>query len=105
MLKLAQTRNPVIDLSAAQDTLISATKDNRVGIQMLTGQILAHLDSPDAQRSIAAMALAKINDMDVRISAFNSLAISAKLNANLLDDESVDAIYSLVSIHWSAHRK
>ncbi|MHC4571012.1 MAG: HEAT repeat domain-containing protein, partial [Planctomycetota bacterium] len=36
MLKLAQTRNPVIDLSAAQDTLISATKDNRVGIQMLT---------------------------------------------------------------------
>jgi hypothetical protein len=97
MLKLAQTRNPVIDLSAAQDTLISATKDNRVGIQMLTGQILAHLDSPDAQRSIAAMALAKTNAMDVRISAFNSLAVSAKLNANLLDDESVDAIYSLVS--------
>jgi len=97
MLKLAQTRNPVIDLSAAQDAVINATKDNRAGIQMLAGQILAHLDNPDAQRSIAAMALAKTNTMDVRISAFNSLAVSAKLNANLLDDEKIDAIYALVS--------
>ena len=97
MLNLAQTRNPVIDLSAAQETLINATKDKRAGIQMLAGRILAHLDSPDAQRSIAAMALVKTNTMDVRISAFSSLAISAKLNANLLDDEKIDAIYSLVS--------
>ena len=97
MLNLAQTRNPVIDLSAAQDAVINATKDKRAGIQMLAGQILAHLDSPDAQRSIAAMALAKTNTMDVRISAFNSLAVSAKLNANLLDDEKIDAIYALVS--------
>jgi len=97
MLKLAQTRNAIIDLSDAQDALINATKDNRAGIQMLAGQILAHLDSPDAQRSIATMALANINTMDVRISAFDSLAVSAKLNANLLEDEKIDAIYSLVS--------
>jgi hypothetical protein len=97
MLKLAQTRNPVINLSLAQGTLINATKDNRTEIQMLAGRILARLDSPDAQRSIAAMALAETNTMDVRIFAFNSLAISAKLNANLLDNEMIDAIYSLVS--------
>ena len=97
MLKLAQTRNPVIDLSSAQGTLIIATRDERPEIQMLSSQILAHLDSPDAQRSIAAMALAETNAMGVRISAFNSLAISAKLNANLLDNEMIDAIYSLVS--------
>jgi hypothetical protein len=35
--------------------------------------------------------------MGVRIAAFDSLAISAKLNANLLDNEMVDAIYSLLS--------
>ena len=35
--------------------------------------------------------------MAVRIAAFESLANSAKLNANLLDDAKVDAIYSLVS--------
>jgi hypothetical protein len=97
MLKLAQTRNPVIDLSAAQDTLIKATKDKRVEIQVLAGRVLAYLGSSDAQRAIAAMALAESNTMNVRISAFDSLAVSAKLNANLLDDEKIDAIYSLVS--------
>ena len=97
MLRLAQTRNPVIDLSSAQGTLINAIKDERPEIQVLSGQILARLDSPDAQRSIAAMALAESNTMDIRISAFNSLAISAKLNANLLDNEIIDAVYSLVS--------
>ena len=96
MLKLAQTRNPVLDLSAAQSALINATKDKRAEIQILAGRILAHLKTPDAQRSIAAMALAETNAKDVRISAFNSLALSAKLNANLLDNGVLDAIYSLV---------
>jgi len=97
MLKLAQTRNPVIDLSAAQGTLINATGDRRREIQILAGRILARLDSPDAQRAIAAMALAETNAMAVRIVAFKSLAVSAKLNANLLDDERIDAVYALVS--------
>src|SRR4030042_1139029 len=97
MLKWAQTRNAVINLSAAQSTLIDATKSSRAEIQVLASQILAHLGSPDAQRAIAAMALAENNTMDIRISAFDSLAVSAKLNANLLDDEKIDAIYSLVS--------
>jgi len=97
MLKLAQTRNRVIDLSAAQGALVNATKDERPEIQVLSGRILAHLDSPSAQRSIATMALAETNDMDVRIAAFDSLAISAKLNANLLNNEMIDAIYGLVS--------
>jgi hypothetical protein len=97
MLKLAQTRNPVIDLSAAQEALINATKGKRVELQVLAGQVLAYLGSPEAQRAIAAMALAESNTMEARISAFDSLAVSAKLNANLLDDEKIDAIYSLVS--------
>jgi len=97
MLKLAQTRNPVIDLSTTQSALVNATKDKRPEIQILAGRILAYLDSRDAQHSIAAMALIETNAMSVRVSAFNSLAVSAKLNANLLDDEKIDAIYSLVS--------
>lgn len=97
LLKLALTRNPVIDLSRAKEMLIEATKDKREQIQILAGQILAHLDGPDAQRAIAAMALAEDNSMAVRVAAFESLTTSAKLNANLLDDEKIDAIYSLVS--------
>ena len=97
MLKLAHTRNRVIDLSAARGALISATNDDRPDVQILAGQVLAYLKSPEAQRSIAAMALAETNAMVVRVEAFNSLAVSAKVNANLLDDKTVDAIYSLVS--------
>ncbi len=96
MLKLAQTRNPILDLSAAENALIAATKDKRAEIQMLAGQILAHLATPTAQQAIAAMALAETNSQEIRITAFGSLAVSAKLNANLLDDATVDAVYSLV---------
>ncbi|MFH1371895.1 MAG: HEAT repeat domain-containing protein [Planctomycetota bacterium] len=97
MLKLASTRNPVLDLSLAQDTLIAATKDKRPDIQMLAGQILAYLTTPAAQQAIAAMALADTNSKEIRIAAFGSLAVSGKLNASLLDDTTIDAIYALVS--------
>jgi hypothetical protein len=95
MLSLAQSRNPVLDLSAAQPALESAVNDER--IQVLAGQILAYLDSPGAQRAIAAMAINTNNQPDVRISAFNSLATSAKLNANMLPDGTIDEIYALIS--------
>jgi hypothetical protein len=97
MLELALSRNPVINLSPAQNALVSAVNDQRKEIQILSGRILAHLDSPGAQRAIAGMALDNNNDADVRISAFNSLATSAKLNANMLVDPMIDAIYSLIS--------
>ena len=97
MLKIASTRNPILDLSLAQDTLVAATKDKRPEIQMLAGQILAYLTTPDAQRAIAAMALADTNSKEIQISAFGSLATSGKLNASLLDEATIDAIYAIVS--------
>jgi len=102
MLDVATTRNPVLDLSAAQDALIAATTDKRPQMQVLAGQTLAHFDSPAAQRSIAAMAMEANNAPDVRIPAFNSLAISAKLNANMLPDETIDAVYALISSNETA---
>jgi HEAT repeat protein len=95
MLSLAQARNSILDLSAAQLALESAVNDKR--IQVLAGQVLAYLNSPGAQRAIAAMALEDNNAPEVRISAFDSLATSAKLNANMLPDETIDAIYTLIS--------
>ena len=97
MLKSAQKKNPVIDLSKAGTALIAATKDKRPEIQALAAQILAHLSGPDAQLSIAAMALDEDNSVDTRVSAFNSLVVSAKLNANKLKGDTIDAVYSLVS--------
>jgi len=96
MFQLARTRNPVIDLSGAQMALENATRDKRTQIQILAGQTLAYLDSPGAQRAIAAMALDTNNGLDVRIAAFDSLATSAKVNANMLPDDAIDAVYSLI---------
>ncbi|MBL7154030.1 MAG: HEAT repeat domain-containing protein, partial [Phycisphaerae bacterium] len=97
MLKLAESRNRVIDLSLAQPFLVNAIGDKRPEIQILAGQVLAYLDSPDAQRAIAAMALAGGNSLEVRIAAFESLATSAKLNASMLIDQMIDGIYALIS--------
>jgi HEAT repeat protein len=96
MFELARTRNSVIDLSLAQAALINAVKDKRPQIQILAGRTLAHLPSSGSQRAIAEMALDADNSGEVRIAAFNSLATSAKLNANMLPEETIDGIYSLI---------
>jgi hypothetical protein len=96
MLKLAQTRNKVVDLSPALSSLVSATNDARDNIKILAAQILAYLSSPDAQRAIAEMALKEDNKTEIRVAAFDCLATSAKINANLLLDEQIDRIYSIV---------
>ncbi len=97
MLKLASTRNQVVDLSGALNALVAGVSDDRSEIQILSGQTLAYLDSPAAQRAVASMALDTGNAAEVRIPAFDSLATSAKLNANMLPENTVDAIYELIS--------
>ncbi|MBN2589914.1 MAG: HEAT repeat domain-containing protein [Sedimentisphaerales bacterium] len=97
MLGLAQTRNPVIDLSLAQEALINATSDERKQIQALAAQILAYLKSPTAQNAIVIMAFDENNELDMKIVAFNALTISAKLNASMLSDDMVNMIYELIS--------
>lgn len=97
MLKLAVTRNEVVEVSRGLEAIIAATQDSRSEMQILAGEVLARIESPDAQRAIAAMALLESNSRDIRILAFESLMISAKQNANLLTEDQIDAIYSLVS--------
>ncbi|HIJ66963.1 MAG TPA: HEAT repeat domain-containing protein [Planctomycetes bacterium] len=97
MNELAVRRNEVVDLLQALPDLTDATKSSWQQMQNLAGEVLARIESPDAQRAIADMALSEKNPADIRKYAFGSLAISAKLNANLLTDEQIDAIYSLIS--------
>jgi HEAT repeat protein len=97
MYELAQARNPVINLLLAQDALINAVRGQRTEIKVLAAQTLAHMASPEAQQAIAEMALNVNNDPNTRISAFHSLATSAKLNANMLPDTTIDSIFALIS--------
>ncbi|MDH4201579.1 MAG: HEAT repeat domain-containing protein [Phycisphaerae bacterium] len=98
MYKLALVRNRIVDLSVAIPALIKVTQESDPQLRVLAAQVLAYLQSPDAQRAIAAMAMADQNDNTVRISAFGSLALSAKINASLLLTEQIEAIYALVSL-------
>ncbi|OQY06282.1 MAG: hypothetical protein B6I25_04215 [Planctomycetales bacterium 4572_13] len=97
MYKLAVARNKIVDLSTALPALIEVTQKSSSQMQVLATGVLAHLESPQAQRAIAAMAMDEANDNGVRIAAFGSLALSAKINANLLLTERIEAIYKLVS--------
>lgn len=96
MLNLAVTHNKAVNLAGAQSALISAAKDKRTALRIVAAQVLAYLESPDAQRAICATALDAESPAEVKIAAFNSLTQSAKVNGNLLPNETVDAIYDLV---------
>jgi hypothetical protein len=96
LLEVVRSRNPVIDVSPALPALMGAAKDPRPEMRVLAGQILAYLSSPDAQRTIAALALDGANDMNVRTAAFGSLVNSAKLHGNMLPDTIVSEIYKLI---------
>ena len=93
---LAVEDNPVVDLSGAMAALIQTTQGTEEAMQIAAGQVLAHLPSPEAQRAIVAMAMDEKNSMPVRVEAFGSLAVSAKMNANLLLTEQIEAMYALI---------
>jgi hypothetical protein len=97
MHNLAVTRNRIIDLTPAQNSLILASRGSWEVMQIQAGKVLALMPSPDAQRANANMGLSDQNTLKVRIEAFLSLAVSAKQNANLLAPEQIDGIFSLVS--------
>lgn len=97
MYELALTRNKVVDLTLAKKPLIKVTTGSWEDMQVKAGKVLSLLASPDAQVAIANMGLSDENSLDVRREAFKSLAVSAKHNANLLDDEQIDGIYALIS--------
>ena len=62
LLKVGASRNPVMDLSLAQAALVAATRGEQQNLQVLAGQTLAYLGSPNAQRAIAEMALRRLCD-------------------------------------------
>jgi hypothetical protein len=98
MFKLAQSGNKVLNLGLAQAELIKTANDvKRAELQVSAGQILAYLASPDAQRAIAAVGLDQQQAMPIRLAAIASLTESAKMNANLLDEAAINAMYAIIS--------
>ena len=92
--RLALAINTVVDPKDALTALIEAISDQRRGIQQDAAETLARIDSLEAQRTIARLALDESVELDIRLMAFRNLAVSAKAYGNLLLAEQIDAIYT-----------
>ena len=95
--ELALTGNDVLDVKLAQNALIGALQDERREILFTAIDTLARIDSLDAQRALAQMALDENIEMARRLAALRALARSGKTHGNLLLAEQVDQIYQIVS--------
>ncbi|MBN1844040.1 MAG: HEAT repeat domain-containing protein [Sedimentisphaerales bacterium] len=94
--RLAHRQNPVFDLKRIEPTLIEAVNETRPQIQQMVTETLAQLDSLDAQRAIARLALDDQTDLPIRLMALGNLAVSAKQFGNLLLGDQVRSLYLLV---------
>jgi len=95
--QLSLAGNTVVELKAAEGALIEALSDQRQAIQKAATETLARIDSVQAQRAIARLALDSEVNLEKRLMAFRNLSVSAKAYGNLLLAEQVDTIYGLVS--------
>jgi HEAT repeat protein len=96
--RLALTENTVLPLKAAEPPLIEALYEQRPQIQHNAVETLARMDSAEAQRAIANLALDETAEMPIRLSALENLTVSAKKHGHLLLSEQVDAIYNRIII-------
>ncbi len=92
LLKLIGTSNSVFDLESGEQFLMAALEDQRPQVRMLAGEVVALLDTQQAQPVLLEAALADGNEPEVRISLLNSLATSAKIFGNRLGGEQVNTL-------------
>lgn len=97
MKLLAVSGNTVVELTDSRSELIGGTKDTREFVQTMSGEILAWMSSPACQRALYEMAMNETNSRQVRLSGFDSLAVSAKRNGSLLGEGQVRALYEYIS--------
>lgn len=87
--------NGVLNPMDAQPALIAALADERTEIAVGASGVLAMFDSSDAQRAIAAAALATA-DPAVQVAMLNNLAVSANTFGNRLDAAQTKGLHELV---------
>ena len=84
--RIAVDSRTVYDCSVAEPALIAALSSDQEELQITVASVLALARTATAQRSIAALALDSGRGQSLRVSAFDSLAESAKHNGNRLEE-------------------
>ncbi len=96
LIALASQGSKAFQLATAQEALTEAVAAGNDNMKVWAAQVLAHIDSPAAQAEIAKMALNSSLGAPVRVQAFQSLATSAKLFGNMLDEALIAQVYELI---------
>ncbi len=94
---LASDHHSIYSVTEAVPTLIDALRDKRAEVATAAAGVLGKLNSPEAERALAAAALSADADAALRITFFNQLAESAKRTGNSLDADSVSSLIKAVS--------
>ena len=93
---LGVTSNKVFDVSIAVGALAAATQDPREPVRLAASRALAVIEKAEAQRAVAAVAVADGNAENVRIAAFGDLCASLRRYGNQLTDELAQQVLNVV---------
>jgi len=96
MLAIASRAEGTYDLLPSQQALITATQTGPASIRALACHVLAHIPTAQAQQALASQGLRAENDLDLRVTALEALALSAKNGGCLLEGQMVEGLLSLV---------
>lgn len=94
--KLAMSKGQVMDLSIAQPALLRSLDATSADQVRASGNVLAFLNSKDAQAGLAGKALDEKTADDLKISLLNNLATNAKFYGNQLGADSVASLEKAV---------
>ncbi len=95
--KLALSNQQVLNLSAAEQTVLAALNDPRPDVVKASGAALALMNSQTGQAALLYAALNEKAADDVKISLLKSLAVSAKQYGNRLNAQYVGALDNLIN--------
>jgi hypothetical protein len=94
--RIATSGQDIYDAKLAVSALISASGSDNNEVKRAASGALAAIDSSDAQRGVANLALAADVSEPVRVQAFNDLSRSLRRFGNLLTDAQAEATVELV---------
>lgn len=90
--KIVTDGKTVYDATSAESSLIGALGSSEERLAVSSASVLALLHTPTSQRAIAHVAMDGKRSKDFRVSAFHSLAESAKNHGNQLEPPQVDEL-------------
>lgn len=96
LARLAISRGQVLDISVAQPTLLASLNDSRADLVKSVADVLALINSKEAQAGLLAKAADEKTTNDVKVACYKSLATNAKFFGNQLAESDIAVLQKAV---------